>query len=143
MAGTRRARARPPGADCDKSEGVSLRAVRKVASVCESILFGVPSQLVPTTDGRLDWDEIEGHRRAFRALAEALAEQVRVCPECGEEEGRRVGTRYGRDRPRMQRVALVFENTARKPKSGIRLPAGHFLVISGGQGTGTLLIKVT
>ena len=53
-----------------------MRAVERTSQVCESLLFGPPVALVPTTDGHLEWDDIEHHRQAFSALLRTLINNV-------------------------------------------------------------------
>lgn len=40
--------------------------------VCESVLYGLPLVLLPTTCWQLDWDEMEANNNLFHALCHTL-----------------------------------------------------------------------
>lgn len=40
--------------------------------VCESVLYGLPLVLLPTTCWQLDWDEMEANNNFFHALCHTL-----------------------------------------------------------------------
>lgn len=48
--------------------GRTLRA----DGVCESVLYGLPLVVRPTTCWRLDWDEMESNHNLFHALCSTL-----------------------------------------------------------------------
>ncbi|XP_049599703.1 meiosis 1 arrest protein isoform X2 [Syngnathus scovelli] len=54
-----------------------MRAIKALRSggVCQSMLYGLPLVVTPTTCWRLNWDEVESNRHAFQALNRTL--QVR------------------------------------------------------------------
>uniref|UniRef100_A0A3Q2CM96 Meiosis 1 associated protein n=1 Tax=Cyprinodon variegatus TaxID=28743 RepID=A0A3Q2CM96_CYPVA len=55
----------------------SLRAVKVLHAdgVCESVLYGLPLVIRPTTSWQLDWDEMEANNSLFHALCQTLRSQ--------------------------------------------------------------------
>lgn len=95
---------------------MALVAVERTAHVCESLLCGTPLLLTPSTNGHLEWDDIERHRAAFAALARTLAEEQQ---------------------------ALVLKHTAKKHKSNsVHLPSAYYILLPCESISGSLLIKV-
>ena len=47
--------------------------------VCESVVFGLPQILRPTTCWKLDWEELEMNQQHFNALCQILQDKVCVC----------------------------------------------------------------
>ena len=45
--------------------------------VCESVLYGTPHILKPTTCWKLDWEELERNHHHFNALCQLLQSRVR------------------------------------------------------------------
>ena len=45
--------------------------------VCESVLYGTPHILKPTTCWKLDWEELERNHHHFNALCQLLQNRVR------------------------------------------------------------------
>ncbi|XP_074649184.1 meiosis 1 arrest protein-like [Tubulanus polymorphus] len=68
-----------------------LRAVNQVQGdqMCESVLFGLPLILKPTSCWKLDWDDLDSNQQHFQAISQLLLEKV--C-ELGETECQLVGT---------------------------------------------------
>uniref|UniRef100_A0A8C5WAJ9 Meiosis 1 arrest protein n=1 Tax=Leptobrachium leishanense TaxID=445787 RepID=A0A8C5WAJ9_9ANUR len=54
-----------------------IRALRAVPSrgVCGSLLYALPSLLLPTTCWKLDWDQLESNQEQFHALCRCLQTQ--------------------------------------------------------------------
>lgn len=50
---------------------VSFRVLR-ADGVCESVLYGLPLVIRPTTCWQLDWDEMENNQNLFHALCHTL-----------------------------------------------------------------------
>lgn len=44
----------------------------RAAGVCESVLYGLPLLIQPTTCWKLDWDEMEANHNLFQALCSTL-----------------------------------------------------------------------
>jgi len=57
---------------------VCVRTLR-ADGVCESVLYGLPLVLRPTTCWQLDWDEMETNHNLFHALCHTLRVCVCVC----------------------------------------------------------------
>lgn len=55
---------------------VTVTQVVKADGVCESVLYGAPMLLRPSTSYALPWGELETHQHTFQALAEWLAREV-------------------------------------------------------------------
>ncbi|XP_072543672.1 meiosis 1 arrest protein [Salminus brasiliensis] len=76
-----------------------LRVIKALRAdgVCQSVLYGLPLIIRPTTCWRLDWDEMESNHQAFHALCHTLRTRdwfllVRSEPEFGS--GSRVFSYY-------------------------------------------------
>ena len=56
-----------------------LKAVGSVAcsGVCESVIYGMPLLVRPTSCWKLEWEELEGNQQNFQALCHQLREKVR------------------------------------------------------------------
>ena len=50
-------------------------------SVCESVLYGLPHVLLPTTCWKLDWEVLESNQQYFNALCISLQERVSIYSE--------------------------------------------------------------
>ncbi|XP_061144018.1 meiosis 1 arrest protein [Syngnathus typhle] len=57
-----------------------MRAIKALRSggVCQSMLYGLPLVVTPTTCWRLNWDEMESNRHAFQALNRTLQDHDQV-----------------------------------------------------------------
>ncbi|XP_067414946.1 meiosis 1 arrest protein [Emydura macquarii macquarii] len=61
-------------AACPATTLCKLRVIKalKAEGVCESVLFGLPFIIKPTSCWQLDWDELEMNRHNFHALCHSL-----------------------------------------------------------------------
>ncbi|CAL8241694.1 unnamed protein product [Merluccius merluccius] len=57
---------------------VAVKTLR-VEGVCESVLYGLPLVVRPTTCWQLDWDDMESNHNLFHALCHTLRVHVCVC----------------------------------------------------------------
>lgn len=55
-----------------RSVCVCVYRMLRVDGVCESVLYGLPLVLHPTTCWQLDWDEMEANNNLFHALCHTL-----------------------------------------------------------------------
>ncbi|KAF5902476.1 meiosis 1 arrest protein, partial [Clarias magur] len=67
----------PPASksSCDQNSGPQRLRVIKVLhaeGVCQSVLYGLPLIIRPTTCWKVDWEEIEGNHQTFHALCHTL-----------------------------------------------------------------------
>lgn len=54
-----------------------IRRALKAEGVCESVLYGLPFIIRPTSCWQLDWDELETNQHSFHALCHSLLVSVR------------------------------------------------------------------
>ena len=88
--------------------------VLEEAGVCESVLFGTPRVLRPTSYWKLDWEDLENNQERFHATALSLSER---------------------------KLYILVKQSCSVDSKGRRLPTSHFLVLPCNQNIGNLLIK--
>ena len=80
--------------------------------VCESVLFGTPRLLKPTSFWKLDWEDLEKNQERFLALSEKLSER---------------------------KQCLVVKQSCNLDVRGRRVPNGHFLLLPSATCNGMLI----
>ncbi|KAI6645992.1 hypothetical protein LOD99_13245 [Oopsacas minuta] len=82
--------------------------------ICESVLFGIPRVLRPTSYWKLDWEDLEDNQERFHAIAQNLSERKQY---------------------------ILVKQSCSIDSKGRRLPIAHYLVLPCNQSNGRLLIK--
>ena len=88
--------------------------VLKETGVCESVLFGTPKILKPTSYWKLDWEDLEKNQERFHATSLSLSERKQY---------------------------ILVKQSCNVDSKGRRLPTAHFLVLPCNQNIGSLLVK--
>ena len=88
--------------------------VLEETGVCESVLFGTPRVLRPTSYWKLDWEDLESNQERFHATALSLSERKQY---------------------------ILVKQSCSVDSKGRRLPTAHFLVLPCNLNIGSLLIK--
>ncbi|XP_014786353.1 meiosis 1 arrest protein-like [Octopus bimaculoides] len=57
---------------------VCIKQILPSSALCESLIFGMPYILEPTSSWKIDWDELESNRANFQALCHILLEKEHV-----------------------------------------------------------------
>ncbi|GAB1600633.1 hypothetical protein Ahia01_000341300 [Argonauta hians] len=72
----------PPGTKLSRSTHpliiICIKQVLPSSALCESLIFGMPYILEPTSSWKIDWDELETNRANFQALCHILLEKEYV-----------------------------------------------------------------
>ena len=63
---------------CEFCEFCAGNRCLTLQGVCESVLYGTPHILKPTTCWKLDWEELERNHHHFNALCQLLQNRVRT-----------------------------------------------------------------
>ncbi|XP_070569318.1 meiosis 1 arrest protein-like [Ptychodera flava] len=103
----------------NKGTGVSvtvhkMRAVKliKADSVCESVLYGMPLVVRPTTCWKLDWEELDTNQQNFQALCQLLQDKdlfLLAEMETTEEKAKSTGSfNYRPDPPKPSGYFLLL-----------------------------------
>ncbi|XP_063683131.1 uncharacterized protein LOC134817762 isoform X2 [Bolinopsis microptera] len=80
-----------PGSMLDRQQGRKLKGEKlfKLEQICESVLFGSPMLLIPSTHWTMEWDTLEENQHNFAAFCKSLSESnsALLCRNSEEVEG--------------------------------------------------------
>ena len=82
--------------------------------VCETVLFGTPRILKPTSYWKLDWEDLEENQERFHATAHCLGER---------------------------KQCLLVKQSCSSDSKGRRVPITHFIILACNESNESLLIK--